>query len=127
MSAYLTVDLQIRDEGCLVAALEEMAYTVERHPDGAVVHGYQGDDRRGHVIVRRGTHADTKWEDMAFERQADGTLQAHLSTHMAKGRVNEIRRRYAVKQVEKTARARGYSVASKESQGRVKLVLRRYA
>ena len=127
MSAYLTVDLQIRDEGCLVDALEEMSYVVERHPDGAVVHGYQGDDRRGHVIVRRGTHEDTKWEDMAFERQDDGALKAHLSTHMAKARWNEIRRRYAGKQVQKTARSRGYSVSTKESKGRVKLVLRRYA
>ena len=55
MSKYEETDTEIRDTNHLIAALSELGYQAESHPNGGPLVGYEGHERaeRAHVIVRR--------------------------------------------------------------------------
>lgn len=127
MSAYVSITTEFRDEGCLLAALKSLGYQVEHHPKGGIARGYQGEEIPAHVIVRRGTHGDVYWEDMAFERTAAG-MKAWVSTHYPAERMRELKVAYSTARVQQVAKAKGYTVASETTEGgKVRLVLRRFA
>ena len=55
MSKYEETTTELRDAGHLIAALSELGYRAEFHPNSAALVGYEGRERpeKAHVIVRR--------------------------------------------------------------------------
>jgi len=55
MSKFSKEDTQFAYQTELVASLEEMygVHNVEVHENGAVMHGYQGQTRTAHIIIRQ--------------------------------------------------------------------------
>lgn len=133
-SAYVSVETEFRDGACLAAALREMGYVVEEHAEAQALVGYHGDKRaeRAHVIVRR-AHVGASANDLGWERMADGSYRSHVSRYdgsatFPAARQTELKRRYAKALVVKTAKAKGYAVASEKAEGgKVKIVLRRFS
>lgn len=130
MSSYVEVKTEFKDLECLETALREAGFVAVQHargPEPIRVEGYNGGSRFGHVVVPKGTHDATRWEGMAFERQADGNVKAHVSSHMKSDVMDRIRQRYARAVVVKQGRAKGYAVAGeKVVGGKVQFVLRKF-
>ena len=67
----------IGDRKFLVAALAELGYHVEVHPEGAALFGYEGHERpeRAHVIIRR-KELSSASNDIGFARSNEGRFVA---------------------------------------------------
>jgi hypothetical protein len=135
MSAYVTCKTQYKNRDSLVEALHDLGYSeVEVHESGANLYGYKGDQRaeKANVIVRR-RYVGSASNDLGFVRQADGSYAALVSEYdgrstFTEAKQNQLKARYAYRQVVRTAKAKGYTVASEKSQdGKTKLVLRRFS
>lgn len=127
ISAYVKVDTEFTDKDCLVTALKEMGYTVEVG-ESLEANGYTGEKNKCQIVVRKGSHHDVYYEDMFFVRQPNGSYSATISSHMAKKRVAEMKIRFAELKVKKIAKQRGYAIVSqKTTDGKTRMVLRRYS
>lgn len=133
-SAYVSVETQFRDGHVLAAALREMGYVIEEHDVAKALYGYKGDQRPQVAnIIIRAPYVGGAANDVGFERMTDGSYRAHVSEYdrghnFTEAQMKELKHRYAKALVIKTAKAKGYSVASAESKdGKVKLVLRRFS
>jgi len=120
LSKYLECNTVLGDRKFLVAALAELGYHAEVHPDGAALFGYEGRERpeRAHVIIRRKELSPAS-NDIGFARSPDGRFVALLSEYDQQigydrqwlGKVQQI---YKEKQTIATARAKGYVFQGRE-------------
>ena len=135
MSHYSEVQIELIDEGCLVAALERLGFKgkVEIYKEAKALYGYQGDVRaqKGNVIIRR-QHVGSAANDLGFERQADGRYRVWVSeydqSHNGYNDVwlGKLKQAYGIEKVRKEAKKRGYRLTEqKQDNGTVRLVLRR--
>jgi len=139
MSAYVTCKTQFKDRDSLVQALRDLGFVVEVNEQAVELSGYGHVSQPVQIVVRKAAQSCCLLSDAGFSRQADGSYalvasdwdtDEHQQNFGALGqpRQNQIKARYAYHQTVKVARAKGYSVASeKSSDGKTKLVLRRYA
>src|SRR5262245_5661921 len=72
VSEYLECTTVLADRKFLVAALAELGYHAEVHPDGATLFRYEGRERpeRAHVIIRRKELSPAS-NDIGFARSSD--------------------------------------------------------
>jgi hypothetical protein len=135
MSHYSEVQIELADEGCLVAALNRLGFEgkVEVHKEAQALYGYQGDVRaqKAHLIIRR-QHVGPAANDLGFERQVDGKFRVWVSEFdQRKNGYNDawmgkLKQAYGVEKARAEAKKRGYRVSEqKMDDGRVRLVLRR--
>src|SRR6202035_1555881 len=82
MSKYGLLETQIADQKYLIAALGEMGYRVEVHPQGAALVGYEGHERqeKANIIIRR-QQLDSASNDIGFTRASHGRYAAPVSEH----------------------------------------------
>jgi hypothetical protein len=138
VSKYGETITQVREEKYLLDALKEMGYQIEVHPEGAPLNSYYADQEAkvANIIIRR-DQLRGAYGDVGFVRQPDGQL-AMIKDELDEyrgygarwlGRVQQI---YKEKQTLATARAKGYTLKSREvietSQGeqvRLQFVARR--
>lgn len=120
MSKYGVLDTQIKEQKHLIAALEEMGYRVEVHPEGAALFGYEGRERpeKANIIIRR-RQLDSASNDIGFARIADGRYVARLSEYdqqigFNQKWLNRVHQVYKEKQTIATARAKGYIFQGRE-------------
>ena len=135
MSAYVTCKTEYRDQESLVAALKDIGYAeIEVHAQPMALYGYQNDKRpeAANVIVRR-KFVGHMANDLGFVRSENGSYSAIISEYdqrstFTEAKQGQLKARYAYRQVVKTAKARGYTIASESKQnGKTKLVLRRFS
>jgi hypothetical protein len=135
MSHYSEVQIELTDEGCLVAALSRLGFkgTVEVHREAQSLYGYQGEVRsqKAHVIIRR-QHVGSAANDVGFERQADGRYRVWVSDYDRKYNkyddawLGRLKQAYGVEKAKLEAKKRGYMVSEqKQDDGRIRLVCRR--
>jgi hypothetical protein len=135
MSHYSEVQIELADEGCLMAALSRLGFQgkVEVHREAQALYGYQGDVRaqKAHIIIRQ-QHVGPAANDLGFERQADGKFRAWVSEFdQRKNGYNDawmgkLKQAYGVEKARAEAKKRGYRVSEQKlDDGRVRLVLRR--
>lgn len=73
MSTFLTLRMGLKDPGAILAALADMGYrddAVEVHEQPTTLHGYAGQERRGHIAVRKDQFGG--YSDLGFARDAEG-------------------------------------------------------
>jgi hypothetical protein len=82
VSKFLECQTIISDRKFLIAALQELGYRVEFHPEAAPLFGYEGLERpeRAHVIIRRSQLSPAS-NDIGFARTSDGRFVALLSEY----------------------------------------------
>jgi hypothetical protein len=135
MSHYSEVQIELIDEGCLVAALERLGFKgkVEVHKEAKALYGYQGDVRaqKGNVIIRR-QHVGPAANDLGFERQSDGKYRVWLSDYDRKYNkyddawMGRFKQAYGVEKAKAEAKKKGYRVSEQKlDDGRIRLVCRR--
>lgn len=120
MSKYEQTATLITNPDCLIAALNELGFQCEFHPEGAHLIGYEGRKRpeTAHVIIRKHQIGEAS-NDIGFARRPNGTFAAVLSEYDRSigfdekwiGRVHQI---YKEKQLLADARAKGYVLRSRE-------------
>jgi hypothetical protein len=120
LSKYMECQTVIGDRKFLVAALAELGYHVEVHPEGAALFGYEGHERpeRAHVIIRRKELSPAS-NDIGFARSADGCFVALLSEYdqqigYDRKWLAKVQQIYKEKQTIATARAKGYVFHGRE-------------
>lgn len=120
MSKYMECQTVLGDRKFLLAALAELGYHPEIHPDGAALFGYEGRERpeRAHVIVRRQELSPAS-NDIGFARSADGHFVALLSEYdqeigYDRKWLSKVQQIYKEKQTIATARAKGYVFQGRE-------------
>jgi hypothetical protein len=135
MSHYSEVQIELTDEGCLVAALKRLGFEgkVEVHKEPQALYGYQGDVRsqKAHVIIRR-QHVGPAANDLGFERQIDGKYRIWVSDYDRKYNkyddawMGRLKQAYGVEKAKAEAKKRGYRVSEQKlDDGRIRLVCRR--
>jgi hypothetical protein len=120
MSKYATLETEIKEQKYLIAALAEMGYHPEVHPDGAPLTGYEGHARpeRAHIIIRR-RELDSASNDIGFAKTTDGRYAAQLSEYdqaigFDQKWLNRIRQLYKEKQTIAAASSKGYVFKGRE-------------
>ena len=138
MSKYGETITQVREEKYLLDALKEMGYQVEVHPEGALLNSYYSDQEAkvANIIIRR-DQLRGAYGDVGFVRQPDGRLAVikdELDEYRGYGArwLGRVQQLYKEKQTLAMARAKGYTLKSREvietSQGeqvRLQFVVRR--
>jgi hypothetical protein len=135
MSHYSEVQIELTDEGCLVAALSRLGFNgkVEVHREAQSLNGYQGDVRaqKAHIIIRR-QHVGQAANDLGFERQPDGKYMVWVSDYDRKYNkyddawMGRLKQAYGVEKARAEAKKKGYRVSEQKlDDGRVRLVCRR--
>jgi hypothetical protein len=121
-----------------VEALKEMGYEVEVHPEGVHLNSYyeEQEAKVANIIIRR-QHLRGAYGDIGFTRQPDGQLAVikdELDEYRGYGTrwLGRVQQLYKEKQTLAMARAKGYTLKSREvietSQGeqvRLQFVARR--
>jgi len=120
MSAYGEFETIMCEERFLVEGLSNMGYTVEVSTEGAVLVGYQGDERpeKAHVIVRR-AYLDSASNDIGFARGTDGRFRALLSEYdrnigFGAQWLGTVQQHYKESQTLDDAKSKGYIFRGKE-------------
>jgi hypothetical protein len=120
LSKYMECQTVIGDRKFLVAALAELGYHVEVHPEGAALFGYEGRERpeRAHVIIRRKELSPAS-NDIGFARSAEGRFVALLSEYdqqigYDRKWLAKVQQIYKEKQTIAMARAKGYVFQGRE-------------
>jgi hypothetical protein len=120
LSKYLECQTVLGDRKFLVAALTELGYHVEVHPEGTALFGYEGHERpeRAHVIIRRKELSPAS-NDIGFARSAEGRFVALLSEYdqqigYDRKWLAKVQQIYKEKQTIATARAKGYIFQGRE-------------
>ncbi len=138
MSKYGEIHTFLREEKYLVAALKEMGYRVEVHPEGAPLNSYYSDQEAkvANIIIRR-EQLRGAYGDLGFARQPDGQfamIKDELDEYRGYGArwLGRVQQLYKEKQTLAMARAKGYTLKCREvietSQGeqvRLQFVARR--
>ena len=120
MSKYGTLETEIKEQKYLVAALAEMGYRAEFHPQGSALVGYEGHERpeRANIIIRR-QQLDSASNDIGFAKGADGRYAAQLSQYdqrigFDQKWLNRVHQLYKEKQTIAAANAKGYIFKGRE-------------
>ena len=120
MSKYGTLETEIKEQKHLIAALAEMGYRPEIHPQGSALVGYEGQQRpeRANIIIRR-HQLDSASNDIGFARTADGRYVAQLSEYdqrigFGQKWLNRVHQLYKEKQTIAAAKAKGYIFKGRE-------------
>jgi hypothetical protein len=131
MSKYKRIETQIKDDGLLQQALEDLSIPFEQG-EGLALYGYLGDRRRetAEVVIRR-RYVGTSANDLGFHRLDDGTFEAIISEYDQSRRgqriLDQVRQRYAYLAVCQTAQAKGYTVVEQQGDdGVIRLQLKAY-
>jgi len=138
MSKYSVNQTVLREEKYLVEALKEMGYEVEVHPKGAQLNSYYSEQeaKTANIIIRR-QHLHGAYGDIGFTRQPDAqfaVIKDELDEYRGHGAgwLGRVQQLYKEKQTLAVARAKGYTLKSREvietSQGeqvRLQFVARR--
>ncbi len=138
MSKYGETVTQVREEKYLLEALTEMGYQVEVHPEGAPLNSYYSDQEAkvANIIIRR-DQLRGAYGDVGFVRQPDAqfaVIKDELDEYRGYGArwLGRVQQLYKEKQTSAVARAKGYTLKSREvietSQGeqvRLQFVARR--
>src|ERR1035441_2955562 len=138
MSKYGQTQTVLREEKYLVEALRSMGYEVEVHSEGAQLNSYYAEQeaKAANIILRR-QHLRGAYGDIGFTRQPDGQLAVikdELDEYRGYGTrwLGRVQQLYKEKQTLAMARAKGYTLKSREvietSQGeqvRLQFVARR--
>ena len=121
MSKYGLLETQIADQKYLIAALGEMGYQVEVHPEGAALVGYEGHERQekaqhhhtpaavGFGFQRYRLHAGVRWALL-------GTLVSEYDQRIGFNQkwLNRVHQLYKEKANHRTAKAKGYVFKGRE-------------
>jgi Protein of unknown function (DUF1257) len=84
MSHLANIKTQMKDLDALVAGLERMGYKgkVERYSKLTNLDGYErrvdGTSKQAHVIIRQANLGFHAYNDIGFERKADGTIVSYM-------------------------------------------------
>jgi hypothetical protein len=135
MSHYSEVQIELIDEGCLVAALSRLGFKgkMEVYREAQSLNGYQGDARaqKAHIIIRR-QHVGPAANDLGFERQPDGKYRVWVSDYDRKYNkyddawMGRLKQAYGVEKARAEAKKKGYLVSEQKlDDGRIRLVMRR--
>jgi hypothetical protein len=138
VSKYGETITQVREEKYLLDALKEMGYQIEVHPEGSPLNSYYADQEAkvANIIIRR-DQLRGAYGDVGFVRQPDGQLSVikdELDEYRGYGArwLGRVQQLYKEKQTLAMARAKGYTLKSREvietSQGeqvRLQFVARR--
>jgi hypothetical protein len=120
MSKYGQTQTVLREEKYLVAALKEMGYGIEVHPEGTQLNSYYSEQegKIANIVIRR-PHLRGAYGDIGFVRQPDDQFtvisdeldQYHSYGTKWLGRVQQL---YKEKQTLARGRARGYILKGRE-------------
>ena len=133
MSEWKTVDVEFKDEDCLIAALKEVGFHPEVHEKETVMeNSYSKKEVKAHIIVRKKDFAG--YGDLGFEKvngkyvcHVDDTdHRAHGTSKTKLGRITQLYSSLVIqKQVKKSSR---FSMISKKENenGEIKIRVRRY-
>lgn len=128
MSHYVTVSTQYKDQGSLVAALEELfgAGKVLVHQTPVEINGWNGTKGEAcHVVVPVSAQKDGLG-DIGYRRNLDGTFSQFVD-HVDSVKLVQLPQRYARAVTIKQARLSGYTVAEeKANDGTVRLSLSKW-
>ena len=138
MSKYGETVTQVREEKYLLEALTEMGYEVEVHPEGVHLNSYyeEQEAKVANIIIRR-DQLRGAYGDVGFVRQPDAqfaVIKDELDEYRGYGArwLGRVQQLYKEKQTLAMARAKGYTLKSREvietSQGeqvRLQFVARR--
>ena len=138
MSKYGETITQVREEKYLLEALKEMGCQVEVHPEGVHLNSYyeEQEAKVANIIIRR-DQLRGAYGDVGFVRQPDGQfamIKDELDEYRGYGArwLGRVQQLYKEKQTLTMARAKGYTLKSREvietSQGeqvRLQFVARR--
>jgi hypothetical protein len=138
VSKYGLTSTVLREEKHLLDALKEMGYEIEVYPEGAPLNSYYADQEAkvANIIIRR-DQLRGAYGDVGFVRQSDGQfamIKDELDEHRGYGGrwLGRVQQLYKEKQTLAMARAKGYTLKSREvietSQGeqvRLQFVARR--
>jgi hypothetical protein len=120
VSKYGETITQVREEKYLLDALKEMGYEVEVHPEGAPLNSYYSDQEAkiANIIIRR-DRLRGAYGDVGFMRQPDGQfamIKDELDEYRGYGArwLGRVQQLYKEKQTLATARAKGYTLKSRE-------------
>ena len=131
MSEYHVVDVEFKDEECLVGALKEMGYQPEVFENGTTVsNSYSKTSPKCHVVVRKNQFSG--YGDMGFERVSGG-FKLHIDDYdYGKGKrdkikMSRLKQVYASSVIQKSIRKTSkFSFVSKsEKDGNIKIKVRR--
>ena len=120
MSKYGETVTQVREEKYLLEALTEMGYEVEVHPEGVHLNSYyeEQEAKVANIIIRR-DQLRGAYGDVGFVRQPDGQLaliKDELDEYRGYGArwLGRVQQLYKEKQTLAMARAKGYTLKSRE-------------
>lgn len=120
MSKYGETQTVLSEEKYLVDALQDMGYQVEVHAQGARLKSYysEQEEKVANIIIRR-EQLRGAYGDVGFARQPDGRLALisdELDEHRGYGTkwLGRVQQLYKEKQTLAMARAKGYTLKSRE-------------
>ena len=120
MSKYGETITQVREEKYLLEALKEMGYQIEVHPEGAPLNSYYADQEAkvANIIIRR-DQLRGAYGDVGFVRQPDAqfaVIKDELDEYRGYGArwLGRVQQLYKEKQTLAMARAKGYTLKSRE-------------
>lgn len=125
MSHYTEVQTRIRDQACLIAALQALGFqNVEVSDTPIQLKGYRGDTRTQKANIRikgsawgRDNEVGGASNDLGWEKMQDGTFRFHVSDYDSHkyGREwqNKLTKTYAEEVIRKTVRPTGFTMRKK--------------
>ncbi len=120
MSKYGEIHTSLREEKYLLEALKEMGYQTEVHAEGAALNSYYSDQEAkvANIIIRR-DQLRGAYGDVGFVRQSDGQfamIKDELDEYRGYGAkwLGRVQQLYKEKQTLAMARAKGYTLKSRE-------------
>lgn len=131
MSEYHVIDVEFKDEQCLIETLKEMGLNPEVHENGTTItSGYSSVKPKAHIVVRR--KAFGGYGDVGFERIKDG-FKLHVDDYdygrggRDKIKMARMKQVYGSKVIEKAVRrtSKFSFMSKKEENGNIKIKVRR--
>ena len=120
MSKYGETQTVLREEKFLLAALKEMGYQVEVHPEGTKLNSYYSEQEAkvANIVIRR-AQLPGAFGDVGFVRQPDGRftlIEDELDNHSGYGKkwLGRVQQIYKENQTLAVAQAKGYRLKSRQ-------------
>lgn len=132
ISEYHVVEVEFKDEECLIETLKEMGYKPEVFNEGTTITGYLASTKRkAHIVVRKSQF--NGYGDLGFERSKDG-YKLHVDDYdyghsgkTDKIKMSRMKQVYAGRVIQKAIRrtSKFSFVSRKEVDGNIKIRVRR--